>query len=49
MSESVKKTSTEALDEKEAKNNKLFDRIFNWVFAVALIGVVAYFVIKFLF
>ena len=38
-----------ALDEKEAKSNKLFDRIFNWVFAVALIGVVAYFVIKFLY
>lgn len=38
-----------ALDEKEAKANKLFDSIFNWVFAAAIVGVIAYFVIKFLF
>lgn len=38
-----------ALDEKEVKANKLFDSIFNWVFAAAIVGVIAYFVIKFLF
>lgn len=38
-----------ALDEKEAKTNKVFDSILNWAWLVVFVGIIGFFLLKFVF